>query len=255
MSTSPNDGLWVELTCDGNRRAESEMLKIEGMDVRPAELDENLAYECYKAGGEATKKIVEAARDNMVGLIALWVWSTKNWDRPPEQARAVFRVTKEFLEDLRQNWIDRPENSDVRLVHMGRSERLHAEAPEVMELLDDITAYTRARTGMIVALLMDYSGPDEDERARNMWKRDTDSSVTYHRYLDLPRQGVPFCELDLRIRTGETSRVKHTNAVMSPYAGMETRDVFHEAYLPHYTRELFLKDLDESRQTEKRCGK
>lgn len=255
MSTGPNEGLWIELTCDGNRRAVIDEMSSQGVTGLVAEkLSSQLLYRGYKAGGDATKKIIEVARDNAVGLIAPWTWSTKNWSRPEAHADAVFKVTTEFLMDLKTNWIDLPENRDVRMVHMGRVGRLENAAPEMMQLMQSICEYTRDRTGMVVAMLMDYSGPDEEERARELWKL-SGCAGRYQDYLDLPRQGVPFHELDLRIRTGENTRIKHINAVMNAYAGMETREIFREEPLPAYTPKLFLQDIEELTHSEKREGK
>lgn len=258
MSTSPDQGLWVEVTCDGNRRYELNALKNQGVAIdSTADLSDGHLYAAYKAGGDAMKRIIETARDQSVGMIAAWTWSTKNWERPKEHADAVFQVTKEFLVDLEKNWLHLSENKDVRLVHGGRIEQLGKNAPEMFEILHRICRDTSKRTGMVVALLMDYSGPDEEERAREMWFRSMQcgiKNVSYQDCLDLPWQGVPFRELDLRIRTGETGDIKHTNAVMSGYTGMETRDIFHTAPLPLYTPEMFQRDLDGVQKSEKRQG-
>lgn len=255
MSTGPNEGLWIELTCDGNRRAIISDMASQGVTgLLPESLSDHLLYKGYKAGGDATKKIIEAARDNAVGLIAPWTWSTKNWERPEAHADAVFKVTTEFLQDLKTNWIDLPDNRDVRMVHMGRVERLENAAPEMMELMGEICDYTRNRTGMVVAMLMDYSGPDEEVRARELWKQ-SGCAGSYRDHLDLPRQGIAYRELDVRIRTGEDTRIKHINAVMNGYAGMETREIFREEALPAYTPKLFLEDIQELRASEKRMGK
>jgi undecaprenyl diphosphate synthase len=250
MSTGPSEGLCVELTCDGNRRYEQ---KLEGLNIPTAQLSYEQLYAAYRAGGEATKKIIEVSRDNLVGIIAAWTWSTENWKRRKEEADAVFAVTSEFLQDLKDNWVDLPENSDVRLVHMGRTERLHEAAPEMMQKLEELCAYTRERAGMVVALLMDYSGPDELTRA--LERRDSvQGKQPLQHYLDLPVQGVSFKPLDLRIRTGETNRIKHINEVMCGYATTETREIFREETLPDYSADLFRKDLEEFRKTEKRRG-
>ena len=254
MSTSPKEGKVIEVTCDGNRRFEADVLVQAGIAVAPADLDEEQAYCCYKLGGDASKKIVEVSRDAMVGIIALWAFSTKNWERPAAQTNAIFRVMQEFLDDLEKNWIDRPENSDVRLVHMGRTEELERKQSEVMKTMKRIMNHTRDRTGMVVALLLDYSGPDEDERARQLWK-ESGCIGPFTDYLDLPRQGVPYRELDLCIRTGETSDVKHTNAVMRPYDGMETRHIFRTELLPEYTEALYKADLELLKKTPQRKGK
>lgn len=254
MSTSPKEGLWVELTCDGNRRLQVNQLAAAGQVVTAATLTEAQAYACNKIGGQVTQKIIEAARDEMIGLIALWAWSTKNWDRPLAQQTAVFAVVNEFLVDLENEWMDRPENQDVRLVHMGRTEKLEKSAPEMMDRMQRVMDKTRERTGMVVALMMDYAGPDEDERARELWKKDQ-TGKPFTDFLDLPRQGVPYKEVDLRIRTGETSEAKHINAVMRPYEGLETRDIFHEFLLAEYSPDALRNDLATYRKTEKRNGK
>jgi undecaprenyl diphosphate synthase len=253
MSSSPETGSWVELTCDGNRRYGVTSLQQQGVPVQSADdLNEQQAYECNNAGGNATKSIIEVARDEMVGLMALWVWSTKNWNRPEPQRIAVFRVINEFLKDLETRWMHLPENLDVRLAHMGRTEGLREFAPDVLERMERIMEYTRERTGMVVALLLDYSGPDEEERARALWKQ---SDHSFEDCLDLPRQGIAYRELDLRIRTGETSTVKHANAVMSGYTKMETRDIFHTCLLAEYSPDQFRNDLYAYRNSDKRNGK
>ncbi len=255
MSTSPKEGLWVELTCDGNRRSKAdEILTDEGVQIKPKDLNFDQAYACYKAGGEAAKAIVAESRDQMVGLIGLWIWSINNWERPKDQADAVFQVTREFLQDLKDNWIHLDENKDVRFVHMGRTERLTEEQPEIMQLMHELMDTTRERMGMVVALLMDYTGPDELERALEKWKA-AGCVGEWKNYLDLPQQGVDFRELTLRIRTGETDELVHINAVMSAYAGVETREAFHPEMLPDYTVELYKKDLHALDITEKRNGK
>lgn len=254
MSTGPEKGEWLEVTCDGNRRYELDVLKNAGMTLSTPDLNYDQMYAAYKAGGEATKRIIEVARDQMIGLIAVWTWSTSNWDRPKHHADAVFKVTTEFLMDLRDNWIDRSENADVRLVHMGRREQLLRDAPDMMTLFDEICAYTRERRGMVVALMMDYSGPDEEARARAL-HLEAEGRGTFEDCLDLPLAGVPYHEVDLRIRTGETTRIKHTNGVMSGYSRMKTRDIFRDQMLPEYTPALVLEDIEEFRVTEQRNGK
>lgn len=257
MSTSPSEGEHIVVVCDGNRTFEVNELGAQGTMVGKDSLSPEQLYDAYKKGGDAMKAIIEAARDAHVGLIAAWTWSTKNWSRPQAHADAVFQVTTEFLLDLEQNWIDLPENEDVRLVHGGRPERLQQSAPEMMQVLNRVCDRTRKRAGMVVALLMDHSGPDEEQRAREMWAKRAQicrSRSPYQDFLDLPWQGVPYKELDLRIRTGETGSIRHMNAVMSGYTGMETRDVYHAVPLPLYTSGMFLRDLQNLRETEKRRG-
>jgi|GEM_PF-5287895 len=255
MSTKPTEGVFAAIICDGNRRDESELIHQEqGLVLPPTEFDQETLYNAYQRGGKAIRDIVECARDQSVGILAAWAWSTKNMERRSEHERkAVFRVIQEFVLDLEENWMNLPENNDVRLVHMGRQERLNEADPGMMHIVNRVCKDTRGRTGMVVALCMDYGGPDETKRAKTMW-RQAGYYGELEDYLDLPRQGVPYRPMDLRIRTGETDRAKHLNAYLHPYEGEETREIFHELYLPGYTPNLFINDLQELNRTPMRKG-
>lgn len=246
---------FVGLICDGNRRDEVERVnEQEGRALTIADLLPEQLYEAYRLGADAVKKVIERAREEALGVIAVWGMSDKNMEqRPPHQKHILYRIFEEFLVDLRDNWMDRRENSEVRLVHMGKMNHLQEEAPRVKNLLTDIAWHTRQRTDMVVAVCLDYGGKDEQKRATAIWEATGHKGAVENR-LDLPLLGIPYRPLDLRIRTGETTRLKHPNAFLHPYEDDETREAYHATYLPGYTADMFSADLQEYRTMPRRKG-
>jgi undecaprenyl diphosphate synthase len=243
-------GEFIGLISDGNRR---EVMHRDGV-ATVKELTREQLLMAYRLGAESVKRVIERARQLSVGIIAPWGMSDKNMESRSELERGVlYEVFREFLLDLRDNWVDLRENERVRLLHLGREDRLLREAPGVVALLREIAAHTRERAGMVVAVCLDYGGIDEARRAEAAWLA-AGCAGSARDHLDLPRQGVPFKPLDLRIRTGETTRMKHLNAFLHPYVDDETREVFHEELLPCYTADQFEADVRDYRRTERRKG-
>lgn len=235
---------------DGNRR----FAKREGLSV----------LEGHRAGGDNFKRLIECARDmQKIRVLAGWCLSRKNLDNRGEaEVNGIFGIGCEFLADLRDNWMDRAENKEVRLLHMGQRERMQ-ERPmgrEMLKLLDGIATHTRDRVGMIVALCFDYSGEDELGRALRAWHADGaqgDPATAYRDYLDLPRQGVPFRGLDLILRTGKEQGESHRDgAFMHPYvAPGETRVRDSELLFPEFKPQHFTLEVHAYLAEQKREGK
>ena len=246
-----SQGLFVGLIPDGNRRWASKHGKspIEG----------------HREGAECVKRIFERARDMMiVRILAAWGLSCKNVDnRPPDQLTGLYMLMESTLEDLRDNWMDRLENKNIRMVHMGRRDRMEndIDGRDVLARLDEIHEHTRDRTGMIIALCLDYDGLNERDRALTLWRingaRDDETSFLQH--LDLPRQGIPFQPVNLVIRTGEDgnrsagARMHHTNEFLHEYRE-GTEDMPHDTFLPNYTPDNFAEDIQSFRKMQRRRG-
>ena len=248
---SEQQGLFVGLIPDGNRRWAGK----QGVSV----------IEGHEAGAERVKKIFERARDEtIIRIIAAWGLSCKNLEkRPPDQLEGLYALIESTLVDLRDHWMDRPENKNVRMVHMGRRDRLkeNVGGREVLSRLDEIAMHTRDRTGMIIALCLDYDGNNERKRAIEMWRAcgalgDGDDFL---QYLDLPRQRIPFQRVDLVIRTGEDGMDEngdghhHNNEFLHEYRD-DTEDAPHKILLPDYTPDHFSADLRNFLRTKRRKG-
>ena len=242
------DGLFVGLIPDGNRRwAEERRLP---------------SADGHRKGAENIKRLFECARDEGdIGIMSAWALSCANLEkRDPEEVNYIFLLVEEFLSDLERNWMDLPENKNIRLVGMGRTDRMadHDYGKGTLAKLNDIATHTRDRTGMVIALCIDYSGKDENLRAVRKWaslRDDHSSPEGYIQYLDLPSQGVPYQDTDLIIRTGmKEGDSDYYNEQHVGYQN-ETRFEAHSILLPDYTPHQFQMDLAKYRKSIKKRGK
>ena len=248
---SESKGLFVGLIPDGNRRwaMRNDLSAIQG----------------HKAGAERVKRNFESARDvTIIRILAAWGLSCKNIaNRPHDQLTGLYILIEATLKDLRDNWMDCLENQAIRMVHMGRRDRMgnDADGREVLSRLDEIAEHTRDRTGMIIALCLDYDGKDERKRANELWRANgaLGDGDGFLQYLDLPQQGIPFQRADLVIRTGEDGVDEngdgphHNNEFLHEYRD-DTEDVPHGILLPDYTPDLFSADLKNFLRTKRRKG-
>lgn len=245
------DGLFVGLIPDGNRSWAKK--KYATKELSHAQL-----FEAYEAGANAVKKVIETARDLRLKVIATWGLSTKNMSgRNGLEKQVLFATFEKFLQELRDEWMDKPENKDVRLVHMGRKDRLSKEAKNVADLLFDVTYSTRKRTGMILALGLDYDGVDEETRAHGYSDRFTRRSTpvnSWKDWLDLPAEVEELrgwdeeghllhpVNLILRTRT-EGDLLFRDNEYLHAYRH-ETRLVDVPVFLPDLTSDLFAQQVE-----------
>lgn len=210
--------------------------------------------EAYFKGSERIKGVIEVARDEGFSLIAPWGLSDKNiTNRPEHEKQCLYQVFEHYLIDLRDNFLHRPENANVCFRHIGRRDRLLAEAPHIIKLIDEITEQTRERIGLIVAVALDYGGRDDQHRAMKLWFEAgcPNGSDGVKDFLDLPKQGA----IDLIIRTGhKEGEAVRTNEYLWPYID-ETRIIVSTCLLPDYTKELFKADIERFRAEKQNRGK
>lgn len=231
---------------------------------RKARRNQQPVVEGHRSGGNTFKATIERSRAMQnIRVLAAWCMSRKNFEsRSPEEIDGIFSIGTEFLTDLRDNWMDLPENQQVRLLHMGERGRMEQResGDRMMKIFDEIMHHTRERTGMIVALCFDYSGEDELQRALRLWQANGaqgDIGVGYRDYLDLPRQGVPYRPTNLIIRTGkEEGESDRDGAFLSPYTIQgETRLRSSELLFPDFSPDTFEATVSAYLSEKKREGK
>ncbi len=252
------EGLFVGLIPDGNRSWAK--AKFNTKDLTYEHL-----LDAYNAGANSVKKIIETARDMRMKVFATWGLSTKNMSsRNSIEKQVLFATFEKFLLELRDEWMDKPENKDVRLVHMGRKDRLLEQAPTVSDLLFDVTNYTRERSGMILALGLDYDGFDEETRAQKNHSNAYGDPLGWKQWLDIPAEvhdlrgwdenGHLLHPVNLILRTKtEGDLLFRDNEYLHPYRH-ETRQEEIGVFLPDLTPELFTEKIERYRR-EKAGGK
>ena len=190
---------------------------------RWAELRGRPRLEGHRAGREALRRTVQAARECEVEVLTLYAFSTENWRRPPDEVQALMTLlvdtAQEEAENLRQN--------GVRF----RASGLLAELPlGVCAALDQLTALTRHNTTITLNLALNYGGRSEIVEAARRLARDIVAGRlapdqiderAVHQHLFAPDLPDP----DLLIRTGGEHRLSNFLLWQTAYTELYFTDV------------------------------
>jgi undecaprenyl diphosphate synthase len=202
----------------------------------------------HRAGMEAVRGVVRAARELGVKWLTLYAFSSENWNRPKSEVDALMRLPEEFFEKELPEAIAK----NVRILAIGKRDQL---PPGVRASLEDAIARTAHCTGMRLVFALSYGGRLELVEAARRMLRDADlgritpealNEKTFAQYLDEPE--MP--DVDLLIRTGGEHRVSNFLLWQIAYAEIITS----EAMWPDFARSQLESALAEYARRERRFG-
>jgi undecaprenyl diphosphate synthase len=108
----------------------------------------------HKAGGENIRPVAKAFSNHGVEYLTLYAFSTENWNRPePEVAGLLSLLAKRIDSETRAF-----HRENVRLLHLGRVDRLSTRLREKVQAAVELTKHN---TGLTLCLAFDYGGRDE----------------------------------------------------------------------------------------------
>ena len=198
----------------------------------------------HRAGGENIRPVVKIFADNGVKYLTLYMFSTENWKRPRIEvagllsllSRKIDRETRAFHEE------------NIRLLHLGRLDRLSQKLREKVQAAVDLT---RSNTGLTLCLAFDYGGRDEIVRAAGRIAKagipgDSIDECAFARYLYL--SDIP--DPDLVIRTGGESRLSNFLLWQAAYSEL----YFTPVLWPDFGRKDIEEVLTEYKRRQRRFG-
>jgi undecaprenyl diphosphate synthase len=108
----------------------------------------------HRAGGQAVRRVVEAARDAGIGQLTLYSFSSENWSRPSEEVQGLMRLHAEMIDS------DVPtlHKNDCRVVFVGSRAELSRELLDKMEWAETLTA---GNGRMTLFIAFNYGGRRE----------------------------------------------------------------------------------------------
>jgi undecaprenyl diphosphate synthase len=205
--------------------------------------------EGHRAGVDAVRKVVRAARDLGVSWLTLFAFSSENWNRPRYEVDELMKLPKEFFESELPDAIE----NGIRIQMIGNRARLPAH---VVATLDEAIEATRENTAMRLVFALSYGGRGEIvEAARRLLKEhdlgkvDPDSldEKLFAQYLDDPE--LP--DVDLLIRTGGERRISNFLLWQLAYAEILVTDLM----WPDFDREDLEAAILDYQSRERRYGK
>ena len=213
MNSAPSGPVHVAIIMDGNGRwaMERGLPRTQG----------------HRAGTENIRRILRAFSARGVQYLTLYAFSTENWERPTQEVDALTEILGEMI----RTETELLHAEGVRLVHIGRLDRLPAE---VQKGIVDAIELTKGNTRMTVALAYDYSGRSEMTRAIRT----------------IAAEGIPAAEIDEEL----VSRYLYTAGIPDPDLIVRTAGemrlsnflLWQAAYAEYYSTEVYWPDFDEA---------
>lgn len=230
-ATSPRH---IAIIMDGNRRWARER----GFPL----------VEGYRRGIISLREVTRACSDLNVQYLTVYGFSTENWKRDDAELSILFELCCAFARNELAGLI----RENVRVQIIGHPEEL---PPAAQRALGDLVEKTRANTGMVLNLAVNYSARAELADAARALAGDVASGVvspsdidedTIGRYLhtrDLP-------DPDLLIRPGGEARLSNFLLYQLAYTELWMTDV----YWPDFTRETLALAIADFASRARRFG-
>lgn len=187
----------------------------------------------HREGSHTVRRIVRASRKLGLRALTLYAFSEQNWQRPSLEVGALMELLREYLVSERSEILD----NDIRLVGIGRTERL----PErVLEVLRPLEAESASNKGMTLALALSYGGREELTDAMRALGREVASGKLSPEAIDeaaIDRAMPSMAQgpVDLLIRTGDEQRISNFLLWNAAYAEL--------AFSPRLWPEFDVEDL------------
>lgn len=204
--------------------------------------------EGHKAGVDAARRAVEAARNLGLTHLTLYSFSTENWRRPAGEIRDLMGLLRQFIIDD----LPKLKREGCRVVVIGDRENL---SMDLKALVSRAESETRSNSQFILVIAFNYGGRDEIVRAARAAAKavkagdlnaDDITEKAFEGFLDTTDVPDP----DLVIRTSGEKRVSNYLLWQAAYAEY----VFLDVLWPDFTEAVFASAIDEFYRRERRYG-
>jgi len=202
----------------------------------------------HRAGVDALRRAVRAAADLGIEYLTIYSFSSENWSRPAVEVSFLLDLLRRFI---RQD-VAELHNSGVKIKIVGSRDDLE---PGMVSLLDDAERLTQENSKLNLVVAFNYGSRQEISRAMSAIAGKVESGEISTTDIspelisrNLDTAGIP--DPDLLIRTGGEQRISNFLLWQCAY----TEFVFVDEFWPDFTKEIFVRALDEFRLRDRRFG-
>jgi undecaprenyl diphosphate synthase len=110
--------------------------------------------EGHRVGVERIQRVLEFLVGKGIKYATIYAFSTENWNRPPDEVQGIMELLHEAL----QEQTEAIHEKNVRVVHIGKADRL---SPALKEAVAHAQWLTRNNTALTLNVAFDYGGRDE----------------------------------------------------------------------------------------------
>lgn len=200
--------------------------------------------EGHRAGAKNVRKVARAFADHGIKYLTLFAFSTENWDRPKEEVTGLLHLLSQSIDEE----IQRFHQANIKLVHIGKPDRLSLELRRKVEAATELT---KDNTRMTLCLAFDYGSRSEIVDAVRCIKEgnvspEGISETIFSSYLDTADIPDP----DLLIRTGGEFRLSNFLLWQVAYSEL----YFTPVSWPDFNEKEIEKALLDYEQRQRRFG-
>ena len=200
--------------------------------------------EGHRAGAKNVRKVARAFADHGIKYLTLFAFSTENWDRPKEEVTGLLHLLSQSIDEE----IQRFHQANIKLVHIGKPDRLSLELKRKVK---SATELTKDNTRMTLCLAFDYGSRSEIVDAVRCIKEgnvspEGISETIFSSYLDTADIPDP----DLLIRTGGEFRLSNFLLWQVAYSEL----YFTPVSWPDFNEKEIEKALLDYEQRQRRFG-
>jgi undecaprenyl diphosphate synthase len=157
----------------------------------------------HSAGTRALRRTVEACLELGVDSLAVFAFSTENWNRPDDEVRGLLDL---LAETIKREFPDMG-RMGVRVRFVGRRDRC---SPSILQLIEDTERDTAANAALTLWICFDYGGRSELVEAARALVRDGVAADDVNEGALAARLSAPdMPEPDLVIRTSGEQRLSN----------------------------------------------
>ena len=175
--------------------------------------------EGHRAGVEKIRSVLDALARRRVKFVTIYAFSTENWNRPDDEVEGIMSILRDVIHQETRALHEQ----GVRVVHLGRSDRL---LPDLREAVSQAQNLTQHNTAITLCVAFDYGGRSEIVEAVRQIVRSgakpeevDEELLSSHLYThDIP-------DPDLIIRTGGEYRLSNFLLWQSAYSEFYTTTV------------------------------
>ncbi len=202
----------------------------------------------HRAGVESVRAIVDTSARLNLKAVTLYAFSTENWRRPKLEVSALMRMLKHYI----RNEIAEINRQNIRFQTIGQ---IAALEKSVQKEIADATEKTRANTGTILNIALNYGGRAEiteaaKKAAKNLLQNGaslddlSEADIEANLYTrDLPA-------VDLLIRTSGEFRISNFLLWQIAYSEIYVT----ETLFPDFRRAEIFKAILDFQKRERRFG-
>ncbi len=199
----------------------------------------------HEAGSETLKQIVEAGRDVGIRHMIFYTFSTENWNRTEEEVSYLLNLIEKFAEKEFDKF-----HAEGGIIHFVGNKARFSE--KLQKMFQETEEKTQNNPGPHIYFALNYGGRQEILSAvKKIVGENPNPEEITEEYFAKHLQTGDMPDPDIIIRTSGEMRLSG----FLPWQGVYAELFFTPTLWPDFSKEEFLKILEEFSDRERRHGK